>query len=170
MGGLAAARFASIATAAILMASGAATALSCLPPNPAKDFNSFADSTDAYSFHAGRIEIAGPVPAFVDGTPRRAAGVLVGPSLTGSGLGPVARQAIVIETRCVAHWCGGIPATGSAGIFALRQEGPDRVLTLHACPTSTYQNDTPELRALLVRCLKAGRCSGTDEAAWSRLR
>ena len=156
-------------TICAILICGPAAALSCLQPNIAEAFNRFDAAPESYAIAVGRVSVPkSGIPGYREGKPRRASGQFVGRYLGRFGLGVEVRQKISVQTQCVAHWCGGFPGGDQVMIMFLRLGKGARVLDMPACPSGGFVPETPKALELMQRCLKRGRCTKAEEAAWRR--
>ena len=86
-----------------------ATALSCVPPNMAQSFNQLNEVPEPYALMIGTFEPTGPVPPAQQGVPTVANFVFQGSQVGQGFLGQHQHWPVVVETKCLASWCGGLP-------------------------------------------------------------
>lgn len=139
------------------------SALSCLRPNLAEAFNRFQASDDIYNIAVGNIRLTGEIPPYVDGKPRSISAEFLGRFMGINGLSKPQTRTLIIQTHCVAHWCGGLPDDASTEhLLFLRQSDSGAILDIGACPEGTLMSVTKNRVDLLQSCLKRGKCSASD--------
>lgn len=140
-----------------------ARALSCLRPNLAEAFNRFQASEDTYIIALGKIRPTGTEPPLTEGKPRTMPAELTGKFMGLDGFGADTTRALTIQTHCVAHWCGGLPASPDEDhLMFLRRTAAGLVLDMQACPDGTLTLPSKDRINLLQSCLTRGKCTESD--------
>ena len=147
---------------AFAMMTTPAFGLSCAPPNFGDAFNEAAQAEEVYSLRKGRFQEAGPIPEFVEGTPREFSYAFIGKQLGQSGFGETETLPVIVKTECVSAWCGPVPPVDMEVMVFLEQVGSDHVLTSHPCPKHyTVKPSLGEISAVRA-CMSKLEC-GPDE-------
>ncbi|WP_069298545.1 hypothetical protein [Neptunicoccus sediminis] len=146
-----------------LLFAAEARALSCLRPNLAEAFNRFQDSEDTYIIALGKIRPTGTEPPYTEGKPRTIPAKLTGRFMGLDGFGADFTRELTIQTHCLAHWCGGLPATPNEDhLMFLRRTDAGLVLDMQACPDGTLSLPSEDRIDLLQSCLTRGKCTESD--------
>lgn len=146
-----------------LLISGQAQALSCKRPNPAAEFNRYAEAREIYSIAVGTLRITGEIPPYREGEPRNVAGTAGLRFMTSDGLGEPFEQPVELRSTCAGPWCGGFPQSRSSDVYImfLRHESRARVLDLTPCPSAIQRRSDAVLK-LYQTCLRRGRCTNAE--------
>ncbi|MBR9865082.1 MAG: hypothetical protein GYB24_16715 [Rhodobacteraceae bacterium] len=146
-----------------LLFGGEVQALSCLRPNLAEAFNRFQASDDTYVIALGKIRPIGKQPPYQEGQPRKMSAELSGRFMGLDGFGAETTRKLTIETHCLAHWCGGLPASpDQEHLMFLRRTADGLTLDMQACPDGSLTLPDEDRIDLLQSCLKRGRCTESD--------
>lgn len=138
-------------------------ALSCMRPNLAEAFNRFQASDDTYVIALGKVRPTDKQPPYVEGRPRKMAAELSGRFMGLDGFGAQTSRSMTIQTHCLAHWCGGLPASpDQEQLMFLRRAAGGLILDMQACPDGSLTLPTKDRIELLQSCLKQGKCTGSD--------
>lgn len=133
-----------------------AHALSCLRPDPVRDYVAARDADEVYSIVVGTLTAPGDVALPVDGgPPARSEAVLDGRVLGDDGLVRRWTGPVTVELTCAGPWCAGAPDETRA-IWVLRHEGDG--LTASFGPCAGPHPATDEAVDRLLACHLDGAC------------
>ena len=135
---------------ALALMPAAAEALSCLPPNPARELDAaFRDGHDPRLL-IGRLT----TPFDNESGTYRFEGRVVGHGVSVQRLS----SAIEVSASCVDEWCGKLPRRPVEGLFvSIHPEGGLK-LTLGPCGTGRYQMPSEAQLRALEACVEAQGC------------
>jgi hypothetical protein len=151
--------------AVCIAAAQPAYALSCAPPDIARDFVYAAQSDDTYIVVKGNLFF--DETALPDRTDQRNArardnvdveGWLAGLSLTRDGFTKPFERDVILRVSCLGPWCGGT-ANGEHLAF-LKQEDRQWVMQIGPCPGMTYLEPTQEQEQKALACFRGNSCAG----------
>ena len=94
---------------ALLFSVQQAVALSCIPPNLAQTFNQLNEVPEPYALMIGNFEPTGPVPQAQPGVPMAVSYNFQGNQVGSGFVGPHHHWPVIVESKCLASWCGGLP-------------------------------------------------------------
>lgn len=143
-----------------------AQALSCVKSSPIEGFKSLASQTDNEIVVVyGYLEFDGEFKSDRHGgavNPKEVTKIIRG-SLSGENLedGSVFSEEINIEQYCISAWCGSIDQANYK-IFLLENINNERVLKLHPCGGSAFDNEnvlnSEDDVATFRNCLRNNNC------------
>lgn len=137
----------------------AAQALSCLPPNPARELD------DGLRRGANAQVLVGELttPFDNDEGRYRFEGRLFGRGVTIDRLS----SGVDVSATCVAEWCGELPRRPVDGLFIVAGTRQGLKLTLGPCGGGQYAKPGPDQLRALERCVEAGGCSPAEIEAFA---
>ena len=135
---------------ALVLMPAAAEALSCLPPNPAREVDAaFRDG------HDPRLLIGTlTTPLDNESGTYRFEGRVVGRGITVQRLS----SAIEVSASCVAEWCGELPRRPVERLFVSIHPAGGLKLTLGPCGTGSYEMPGEAQLRALEACIEAQGC------------
>lgn len=154
-----------VVLAGLLMAlAQPAHALSCAPPDIARDFQRAAQSDDAYIIVKGDLFFdEAKLPDRTDLRTSRKRdttdieGWLAGYSLTKDGFTKRFERDVILRVSCLGPWCGG--TTKGEHLAFLKQEKLQWVVQISPCPGMTYASPTAEQEQKALSCFRGEDCN-----------
>ena len=145
-------------------AGAAANALSCTPPNLAKNFNWYQESDKSYQLFVGKVEMKDPTPKYIEGRVRHAKGIAHGRFIEERTLTQVLSFDITVKSICAGSWCGEFPSENqnSDWVIFLEKTSKGDLLTIGPCHQTHGQYITKDQINVLQKCLRQGKCSDGD--------
>jgi len=152
-----------IVLAGLIVMAHPAFALSCAPPDIARDFDRAAKSNDKYIIVKGDLFF--DEAALPDRTAQRMSrkrnsvdinGWLTGESLTRDGFTKPFERDVILRVTCLGPWCGGTEK-GDHMTF-LKQEDRQWVMQIGPCPGLTYANPTNAQEQKVLACFRGEPC------------
>ena len=148
---------------ALTLLPGIASALSCLPPNPGRELNAWADRGKVQHVVTGTLTRDDPPPQRAGYTEVTAEYRLRGVRYFDDGTEAAYSARIAYRSGCAASWCGRIPPSGTTGLFLVRPRGKSvPLVSTGPCGGGHYKVPDDRGISALKACLQAGRCSGAD--------
>ena len=145
------------------LASGPVHALSCLPPDIARDYKQAAASEDTFVVVAGTLRfdeerLPDPDLDQMEKPPQTD----IPARLSGRSLGPEGFErpfdrAITLRILCFGPWCGGA-ATKTDYLTFLKRDGQGYVMTIDPCGWGSYPDPSPDVLERVHRCFTGGAC------------
>ena len=141
-----------------------AMALSCLPSNAAREFNSAVENKRTVALVSGTLsplETNLVRKGFEDVSAEYS---LLGTKLMGHGPDKAFDQKITVSSGCVLdQWCAPIISKPIEALFLLRRsEDGQYQLKLHACPSAIYNRYSSAHLQILRNCIARGFCRQSD--------
>jgi hypothetical protein len=156
-------RRAALVAAACLAAAGSpALALSCMRPDPVRDYVAARDAVARFRVVHGTFLPNAQAEDFVsdEGRGSRVTGRLSGLSLGRAGFATPYDEVIVVRAFCLADWCGRLPSGGARLYFVeLAPDGPR--VTTSSCGGGFIDVDADALKRV-VTCHRTGHCPVDD--------
>ena len=138
-------------------------ALSCVPPNVARDFNWRQGQKEIYRIFVGKVKMVGRIPKYREGRERTAKAVATGQFLGTSNLTEPRTFDLRVNAVCAASWCGGFPDGSEADSILFFEKTPKGdVLSIGPCDYGIGQPAAKKQIKVLQRCLRRGKCSDAD--------
>lgn len=141
-----------------------AQALSCLAPDPIRDFKEAHASQERWSAVVGRLDFDESrlpvVPIEEQGAPKPPTdlrGQLVGKFLGPNGFAEPFQGNVTVRVTCVMSWCGGA-RSGQRYLAFLKHEGSKRVVQVQPCGQWLYPAPSPALLDAIHACFSGGPC------------
>lgn len=150
-------------TALLLCAASPALALSCLQPDPVRDYKQADASADRWGAVVGRLDFdESRLPGTKDrleDKPRQTdlRAQLVGHSLGADGWETPFQGNITLRVQCFGPWCGR-PKSGARYLVFLKHEDGKRVAFADPCGANLYRNPAPVVLERLHGCYAGGAC------------
>lgn len=152
-----------ILAALFCLIAGPALALSCLPPDPVRDFIQADEAEDIWIVVEGRLNFdssrlpeqdlaRNDAPPETD-IPARLEGLSLGPD----GFSRAFDRDITLRVLCFGPWCGGAEA-GRDYLGFLKREGDGYVAFADPCGNRLYAEPTDAMRDALTRCMRGDVC------------
>lgn len=152
-----------VATAALVVISGQAQALSCLRPDPITTFQQLAAAPESYYVLKGtltfdenllpegvsndRVAAPAPIPAFFRGK-----------GLTRQGFVNDYVSNVTLQVTCAGPWCGSA-ASGMEGVFFVPATDPPVTIEAGPCGGMIYERITQATEDMLTSCMQGGTCT-----------
>lgn len=152
-----------VLVAVFLCAASPALALSCLQPDPVRDFKQADASAERWGAVVGRLDFdESRLPDTGDQlqdkppqTDLRAQ--LVGQSLGAGGWKTPFQGNITLRVQCFGPWCGR-PKSGARYLVFLKHEDGKRVAFADPCGARMYRDPSRRVLDALHRCFAGGPC------------
>lgn len=152
-------------TAFILMLSaGQALALSCLAPDPARDFQRIAASETTYVVVKGVFEFAARPERPTEQNPQTQsfAAKFSGRLLTGAGFtDDIADVLVTINSNCAGQWCGSVDP-GVPYLAFIEQDGRNLTLQAKACPFNHFRDPGEATIKVIEYCAAGKTCEPSE--------
>lgn len=167
--------FAATAAAALLLSATTASALSCVQPNFAEQFNRFNDAPELYYVGYGTLRPLAPVIAHTppfnpDGqTQDRSVTtpyLFTGGFLTGQSITGTANYSVSVTTRCLGPWCGGMPQNAGPQLVFIEGNGPALSLEIGPCPGPLHATPSAGQVQAIQDCMKDNECGPREVRAF----
>ncbi len=152
----------SFALVLALIASNA-SALSCLPPDPTRAFQSASDAPSAYVVLLGQFDFdaSGLPPAVSQGdaaqNPAPRVARFVGNGLTLQGFTSPQDRDIILEFSCAGPWCGTLQPGATVMAYA-RKDGDTYAVEVDPCSGWIFPQPTDETLDRVIDCLRGNSC------------
>jgi hypothetical protein len=148
---------------AMLVMSGQAQALSCLPADAVRTFAELDAAPEAYIVLHGTLTFdESTLPPFVQDEPFDAPSPIPaefnGKGLTADGFTVDRATPMLLQLTCAGPWCGTAQSGQEAIIFVPVSEAPMTV-TVGPCGGQFFPDPAPETLAMLTTCMQGGDCS-----------
>lgn len=153
-----------LALVAGVMAAGPATALSCLPPDPVRDFKEAESSPDRWGIALGRLDFNAERLPQVDWdrqdevppqTDLRAQ--FIGHSLDMNGFKTVFQANVTLRVLCFGPWCAE-PKSGGRYLAFIKHENGKRIIHADPCGSWLYLNPRKYDLDRVRTCFAGGPC------------
>lgn len=142
-----------------------AQALSCMVPDPIRDFKEAHASEERWSAVVGRLDfdesrlpkgvaVGEPAPGR---QPTDLRGQMVGEFLGPDGFVQPFQGNVTVRVSCYLSWCGGARSGGRYLAF-LKHEDGKRVVQVQPCGQWLYQDPSPALLDAVHACFAGGPC------------
>jgi hypothetical protein len=149
---------------ALLSAGGPAFALSCLAPDPVRDFKEAHASEARWGAVVGRLDFDEnrlPEVALEDQMkekpPTDLRAQFVGHSLGPNGFDRVFQGNVTLRVSCIAAWCGK-PQSGERYLAFLKHEDGKRVVMAEPCGRWLYGQPEDSVLEAIETCFAGGPC------------
>lgn len=143
---------------ALMLAPAAAQALSCLPPNPAREVDQAFRAGGEPRLMIGRLT----TPFDNENGSYRFDGRVLGRSITIDRLS----ANVDVSASCVGEWCGELPREPVEGLFISVHPAGGFKLTFGPCGGARYETPTDEQLRALEHCIAAQGCSAAEIEAF----
>lgn len=139
-----------------------AIALSCVPPNMAQTFNQLNDVPEPYALMIGTFEPTGPLPQPQPGVPMAANFIFQGSQVGQGFLAQHQHWPVLVETKCLASWCGGFPQPRDTMMVFLENRGGQYVYKPGPCDPMAKSWPSREQVDAVQRCMTYGECGPAE--------
>ncbi len=152
--------------AGLVAASGPAFALSCIPPDPARDFDRAASDENQWVVVHGKLTFDKRLLPNRDGPSNDAApttdipAYFKGQSLTRDGFTNRFETPITLTARCFGPWCGGA-VTNTDYLAFMQKDGDSYTMTVDPCGSNSYPKPSQEVLDRIQACMN-GDCPVVD--------
>lgn len=143
----------------LMLTSSAASALTCVRPDPARSFATAQAAPETYIILRGHIGIAEVLIPPEPADPQAPAPIPVwftGTSLTPQGFTQPYEGPMVVQPTCAGPWCGEINQDMDLIAFA-RQENGSTIITADPCGGWILPDDAATV-ATLTACIRGEAC------------
>lgn len=141
------------------LAAGPAQALSCLPPDAVRLYQTAEAAKAPFYIVAGEVEVTGPVnlPDPDDERPAITQARITGTGLSGGGFEVPFDQPVTLEISCLGPWCGGVDGLTGKLIVAVAAGEAGLTLRIGPCGGDVVRW-TADGEARLLACHRDGDC------------
>lgn len=149
-------------TTALTLAAGQAVALSCIQPDPVRDFQQASDAEETYVVLYGTFEFdQSKMPQGVEmgdpRTPAPVASIFSGNVLTLDGFVPAPDIAVTLVPTCAGPWCGAMQ-TGPETLAFVVQGEEGFTLDIGPCGGGIYPEPSRAVLDQMTSCLRGEAC------------
>ena len=128
-------------------------------PDPVTLYTEARDSAARFHIVLGRFDRAPSAPLAIEDAPLRFQSRLTGQAIGPSGFGIAYDREVTLVLSCAAVWCASPPEIGRDLLVAVRLDGKQAIVELHACPSNALPISDADLRKVIA-CHGSGQCAG----------
>ncbi|PCH95694.1 MAG: hypothetical protein COB84_05925 [Rhodobacteraceae bacterium] len=134
-------------------------ALSCMPSNFARTFNTINDAPEIYHIAIGTLKAEKPIPKYQQGKEQHVKTTLTGQYFPVSSTSKTHQLNVTIDTVCFGPWCGGFPKTNAEMLVFLKQTDTGYRLLSTPCDGNFLVSPSAKAKKIITQCIQNKGCS-----------
>lgn len=137
-------------------------ALSCMPSNFARTFNTVNDAPEIYHAAIGTLKATAPIPKYQEGKEQHVKATLTGQYFPVNSNSKTHRLSVTVDAVCFGPWCAGFPKTDAEMLVFLEQTDTGYRLLSTPCDGNFLVSPSVKTKKIISQCIQNKGCSKAD--------